>query len=153
MQELKDEIKSITVSKQNSLASMNEQYRYLDTCKSPNNMDNKHNEIDIPNFNSSFNSSSGYNTNANLRNNHESNDGIVDPEIVTEQELMMGMLKEPEERDKYTEDELVTIVCSYEKLVEEINKIDEKLLKLIITNESDQKAKKNLIYNRKLFMK
>jgi hypothetical protein len=67
---------------------------------------------------------------------------------------MMGMLKEPEERDKYTEDELVTIVCSYEKLVEEINKIDEKLLKLIvITNESDQKAKKNLIYNRKLFIK
>jgi hypothetical protein len=116
-------------------------------------MDNKHNEIDIPNFNSSFNSSSGYNTNANLRNNHESNDGIVDPEIVTEQELMMGMLKEPEERDKYTEDELVTIVCSYEKLVEEINKIDEKLLKLIITNESDQKAKKNLMYKRKLFMK
>lgn len=113
----------------------------------------KNNEIDIPNFNSSFNDGSNYNTNVNFRNNHESNDGIVDTEIVTEQELMMGMLKEPEERDKYTEDELVTIVCSYEHLVEEINKIDEKLLKLIITNESDQKAKKNLIYNRKMFVK
>ena len=66
---------------------------------------------------------------------------------------MMGMLEEPEDREKYTEDELVTIVCTYEKLVEEINKIDEKLNKLIITNESDQKAKKNLIYNKKLFIK
>ena len=63
------------------------------------------------------------------------------------------MLEEPEDREKYTEDELVTIVCTYEKLVEEINKIDEKLNKLIITNESDQKAKKNLIYNKKLFIK
>jgi len=66
---------------------------------------------------------------------------------------MMGMLEEPEDREKYTEDELVTIVCTYEKLVEEINKIDEKLNKLIITNESDQKSKKNLIYNKKLFIK
>lgn len=63
------------------------------------------------------------------------------------------MLEEPEDREKYTEDELVTIVCTYEKLVEEINKIDEKLNKLIITNESDQKSKKNLIYNKKLFIK
>ena len=56
------------------------------------------------------------------------------------------MLEEPEDREKYTDDELVTIVCTYEKLVEEINKIDEKLQKLIITNESDQKSKKNLTY-------
>ena len=63
------------------------------------------------------------------------------------------MLEEPEDREKYTEDELVTIVCTYQKLVEEINKIDEKLNKLIITNESDQKSKKNLIYNKKLFIK
>ena len=66
---------------------------------------------------------------------------------------MMGMLEEPEDREKYTDDELVTIVCTYEKLVEEINKIDEKLQKLIITNESDQKSKKNLIYNKKLCIK
>lgn len=66
---------------------------------------------------------------------------------------MMGMLEEPEDREKYTDDELVTIVYTYEKLVEEINKIDDKLQKLIITNESDQKSKKNLIYNKKLFIK
>ena len=66
---------------------------------------------------------------------------------------MMGMLEEPEDREKYTEDELVDIVCKYEKLVEEINKIDVKLQKLIITNESDQKSKKSLIFNKKLFMK
>jgi len=46
----------------------------------------------------------------------------------------MGMLKEPEDRDKYTEEELVTIVCTYEKLCEEIHKIDEKLLKMTVSN-------------------
>ena len=45
---------------------------------------------------------------------------MVDAEVVTEQELMMGMLKEPEEREKYSEEELVTIVCTHEKLQEEI---------------------------------
>ena len=38
---------------------------------------------------------------------------------------MMGMLKEPEEREKYTEEELVRKVCTYEKLNEEIAKIDQ----------------------------
>jgi len=54
-QEIKDEIKSITVSKQNSMASMNQ---YLDTFKSPNNLSShSHNHNDIPTFNSSFNDS------------------------------------------------------------------------------------------------
>ena len=57
--------------------------------------------------------------------NRESGDaGLADTELVTEQELLMGMLKEPEERDKYTEDELYSIVISYEQILEEINRID-----------------------------
>lgn len=49
MHELKEEIKSITYSKQNSLASIHEQMKYLDS-KSPN--QNPVDGIDIPNFNS-----------------------------------------------------------------------------------------------------
>ena len=52
------------------------------------------------------------------------------------------MLKEPEERDKYTEDELVSIVVSYEQIREEMNKLDLKIKKL---------DSKNVICKKKLY--
>ena len=108
--------------------------------KSPN-LTSNNNELDIPNFNSSFNSSGpGAPGSAKLRNpNRESSytDGVVDPLFVREDELQMGMLLEPEEREKYTDDELVTLVCTYEKLTEEIQKVDERLQKLAVANSTE----------------
>lgn len=94
--------------------------------------------MDIPGFRSSFNSSGpAAPGSAKLRNpNRESSltDGVVDPLFVREDELQMGMLLEPEEREKYTDDELVTLVCTYEKLAAEIQKIDDRLQKLTAAN-------------------
>lgn len=54
---------------------------------------------------------------------------------------MMGMLKEPEEREKYTEDELVSIVMSYEQIRDEMMKIDQKIRSL---DPKDINGKKKL---------
>lgn len=51
------------------------------------------------------------------------------------------MLKEPEERDKYTEDELVSIVMSYEQIRDEMMKIDQKIRSL---DPKDINGKKKL---------